>query len=144
MRPVFEGMGTNINYMGPAGSGQHAKMANQIMIAGTMSGICEALNYAKKEGLDLDTLLAAVSTGAAGSAQLNAFGSEMVHGDFAPGFFLKHFIKDMNLADEEASKMGLALPVLKQVLAEYRTLEAKGMGDLGTQALFTYYADKEK
>lgn len=144
MRPVFEGMGTNINYMGPAGSGQHAKMANQIMIAGTMSGICEALNYAKKEGLDLDTLLAAVSTGAAGSAQLNAFGSKMVHGDFAPGFFLKHFIKDMNLADEEASKMGLALPVLKQVLAEYRTLEAKGMGDLGTQALFTYYADKEK
>lgn len=86
MRPVFEGMGTNINYMGPAGSGQHAKMANQIMIAGTMSGICEALNYAKKEGLDLDTLLAAVSTGAAGSAQLNAFGSKMVHGDFAPGF----------------------------------------------------------
>ena len=144
MRPVFEGMGTNINYMGPAGSGQHAKMANQIMIAGAMSGICEALNYAKKEGLDLDTLLAAVSTGAAGSAQLNAFGSKMVHGDFAPGFFLKHFIKDMNLADEEASKMGLALPVLKQVLAEYRTLEAKGMGDLGTQALFTYYADKEK
>ena len=142
--PLFEAMGTNINYMGPAGSGQHAKMANQIMIAGAMSGICEALNYAKKEGLDLDTLLAAVSTGAAGSAQLNAFGSKMVHGDFAPGFFLKHFIKDMNLADEEASKMGLALPVLKQVLAEYRTLEAKGMGDLGTQALFTYYADKEK
>lgn len=128
MRPVFEGMGTNINYMGPAGSGQHAKMANQIMIAGTMSGICEALNYAKKEGLDLDTLLAAVSTGAAGSAQLNAFGSKMVHGDFAPGFFLKHFIKDMNLADEEASKMGLALPVLKQVLAEYRTSRQKEWG----------------
>jgi len=142
--PLFEAMGTNINYMGPAGSGQHAKMANQIMIAGAMSGICEALNYAKKEGLDLDTLLAAVSTGAAGSAQLNAFGSKMVHGDFAPGFFLKHFIKDMNLADEEAGKMGLTLPVLKQVLAEYRTLEAKGMGNLGTQALFAYYADKEK
>ena len=141
---IFRAMGTNITYFGPAGCGQHAKMANQIMIAGTMSGICEALNYAKKEGLDLDTLLAAVSTGAAGSAQLNAFGSKMVHGDFAPVFFLKHFIKDMNLADEEASKMGLALPVLKQVLAEYRTLEAKGMGDLGTQALFTYYADKEK
>lgn len=69
-----------------------------------------------------------MSTGAAGSAQLNAFGSKMVHGDFAPGFFLKHFIKDMNLADEEASKMGLALPVLKQVLAEYRTSRQKEWG----------------
>lgn len=139
MLPIFKGMGTNINYMGPAGNGQHAKMANQIMIAGAMSGICEALNYAKDSGLDLDTLLKAVSTGAAGSAQLNAFGAKMIRGDYAPGFFLKHFIKDMGIADEEAEKMNLALPVLKQVLSEYRELEKAGKGNLGTQTLFTYY-----
>lgn len=139
MLPVFRGMGTNINYMGKAGCGQHAKMANQIMIAGAMSGICEALNYAKAEGLNLDTLLAAVSTGAAGSAQLDAFGSKMVHGDYKPGFFLKHFIKDMRIADEEADKAGLTLNVLKQVLGEYLTLEKEGLGNEGTQALYKYY-----
>ncbi len=132
-------MGTNINYMGGAGMGQHAKMANQIMIAGAMSGVCEALNYAKANGLDLETLLKAVSTGAAGSAQLNAFGAKMIKGDFAPGFFLKHFIKDMGLAEEEAEKKKLELPVLQQVLKEYRELEKEGKGDLGTQALYTYY-----
>ena len=139
MLPVFRGMGTNINYMGKAGCGQHAKMANQIMIAGAMSGICEALNYAKAEGLNLDTLLAAMSTGAAGSAQLDAFGSKMVHGDYKPGFFLKHFIKDMRIADEEADKAGLTLNVLKQVLGEYLTLEKEGLGNEGTQALYKYY-----
>ncbi len=139
LQPVFRGMGTNINYMGPAGMGQHAKMANQIMIAGTLSGVCEALSYAKKNGLDTDTLLKAVATGAAGSAQLDAFGEKMLHGDYAPGFFLKHFIKDMKLAASEADKKGLDLPVLKQVLSEYETLEKEGKGDLGTQALFTYY-----
>ena len=86
LQPVFRGMGTNINYMGGAGMGQHAKMANQIMIAGAMSGVCEALNYARANGLDLETLLKAVSTGAVCSAQLNAFGPKMIKGDFAPGF----------------------------------------------------------
>lgn len=142
LQPVFRGMGTNINYMGGAGMGQHAKMANQIMIAGAMSGVCEALNYAKANGLDLETLLKAVSTGAAGSVQLNAFGPKMIKGDFAPGFFLKHFIKDMGLAEEEAEKKGLDLPVLQQVLKEYRELEKEGKGDLGTQALYTYYQKK--
>ena len=142
--PLFKAMGTNINYQGAAGSGQHAKLANQIMIAGTLSGVCEALTYAKEQGLDPEVFMKSVATGAAGSKQLDTFGPKILKDDYAPGFFMKHFIKDMNLADEEASKMGLALPVLKQVLAEYRTLEAKGMGDLGTQALFTYYADKEK
>lgn len=142
LQPVFRGMGTNINYMGGAGMGQHAKMANQIMIAGAMSGVCEALNYAKANGLDLETLLKAVSTGAAGSAQLNAFGPKMIKGDFAPGFFLKHFIKDMGLAEEEAEKKQLELPILQQVLKEYRELEKEGKGDLGTQALYTYYQKK--
>jgi 3-hydroxyisobutyrate dehydrogenase len=139
LMPVFKGMGTNINYMGKAGNGQHAKMANQIMIAGALSGVCEALNYARAEGLDLDTLLKAVSTGAAGSAQLNAFGAKMVHGDFAPGFFMKHFIKDMRLADEEADAIGLKLNVLKQVLSQYQELEKEGLGNEGTQALYKYY-----
>ena len=130
LQPVFQGMGTNINYMGKAGMGQHAKMANQIMIAGALSGVCEALRYAQANGLDLETLLKAVSTGAAGS------------GDYAPGFFLKHFIKDMGLAEEEAEKKDLSLPVLHQVLKEYRELAKEGKGDLGTQALFTYYEKK--
>lgn len=139
LQPVFQGMGTNINYMGEAGMGQHAKMANQIMIAGALSGVCEALRYAQANGLDLETLLKAVSTGAAGSAQLNAFGPKIIQGDYAPGFFLKHFIKDMGLAEEEAEKKELKLPVLHQVLKEYRSLAKEGKGDLGTQALFTYY-----
>ncbi|MCH3950007.1 MAG: NAD(P)-dependent oxidoreductase [Acidaminococcus sp.] len=139
MLPVFKGMGTNINYMGAAGNGQHAKMANQIMIAGAMSGVCEGLNYAKAEGLDLETLLKAVSTGAAGSAQLNAFGAKMIQGDFAPGFFLKHFIKDMRIAVEESDAVGLKLNVLKQVLSEYKELSKEGLDSEGTQALYKYY-----
>lgn len=135
---IFEAMGTNINYEGGPGCGQHTKMANQIMIAGTLSGICEALSYAKVQGLDIQTLLNSVATGAAGSKQLDAFGVKIMDGDYAPGFFMKHFIKDMNLAVEEADKQMLDLKVLKQVLANYRTLESE-WGDMGTQALFEFY-----
>ena len=135
---IFEAMGTNINYEGGPGCGQHTKMANQIMIAGALSGVCEALSYAKAQGLDLQVLLDSVATGAAGSKQLDAFGEKIIHGDFAPGFFMKHFIKDMNLAVEEADDKGLDLKVLKQVLANYRTLE-EDYGDLGTQTLIKFY-----
>ena len=135
---VFEAMGTNINYEGGPGCGQHTKMSNQIMIAGTLSGVCEAMSYAKAQGLDLQTLLDSVATGAAGSKQLDAFGVKIMNGDYAPGFFMKHFIKDMNLAVEEADAQGLDLKVLKQVLANYRTLEAE-YGDLGTQTLIKFY-----
>lgn len=138
-RELFLGMGKNLVYMGPAGSGQHAKMANQIVIAGTLSGVCEALSYAKAQGLNLDTLLSAISTGAAGSFQMTSLGPKMAKGDFAPGFIMKHFIKDMTLADEEAGKAGLTLPVLEQVLSQCRALEADGKGELGTQSLITYY-----
>lgn len=137
--PVFEAMGTNINYQGPAGNGQHAKMANQIMIAGALSGVCEALAYAKKEGLDLEVLLKSVATGAAGSAQLNAFGQKIIDGNYAPGFYMKHFIKDMTIARDEAALKGLQLDVLKLVLGNYQELAAQGKGDLGTQSLITYY-----
>ena len=133
-RPLFEAMGTNINYQGEAGCGQHAKLANQIIIAGTLSGVCEALTYAKAKGLDLQTVLDSVSTGAAGSTQLSTFGPKILAEDFAPGFFLKHFVKDMKLALMEANRSDLSLEVLSQVLANYEELEAEGYGEFGTHA----------
>lgn len=140
--PLFRAMGTNINHQGAAGCGQHAKMANQIMIAGALSGVCEALTYARAKGLDLETLLCSVATGAAGSRQLDAFGPKILAGDYAPGFFLKHFVKDMGLAAGEAEASGLHLEMLAQVLANYKGLEDAGLGDLGTQALMKHYEPK--
>ena len=139
--PLFQAMGTNINYQGKAGCGQHAKLANQIMIAGTLSGVCEALTYAKAKGLDLQVFLDSVSTGAAGSKQLDIFGPKILAGDYEPGFFLKHFVKDMKLALTEANMSELSLEVLSLVLANYEELEAAGYGNLGTQALMKYYAE---
>ena len=140
--PLFEAMGTNINYQGAAGCGQHCKLANQIMIAGTLSGVCEALTYAKAKGLDIQTVLDSVSTGAAGSKQLDTFGPKILAGDYAPGFFLKHFVKDMKIALTEANMSNLNLDVLSQVLANYELLQAEGCGDLGTQALIKYYEEE--
>lgn len=140
MMPIFEAMGTNINYQGEAGFGQHAKLANQIMIAGALSGVCEAFAYAKEKGLSLDTLFRSVSTGAAGSKQLTNLGPKIMEQDYRPGFFLKHFIKDMGLAKEEAETSGLSLEVLEQALKNYKELEALGLGDLGTQALIRHYS----
>lgn len=137
--PVFEAMGKNINYEGKAGNGQHTKMCNQIAIAGALAGACEAMVYAKNTGLDVDTMLKSISTGAAGSAQMNNVASKAAKDDYAPGFFLKHFIKDMGLADEEALAADTRLGVLEDVLAMAKKLEADGMGDLGTQALIKYY-----
>lgn len=137
--PVFEAMGKNINYEGKAGNGQHTKMCNQIAIAGALAGACEAMAYAKNVGLDVDTMLKSISTGAAGSAQMNNVASRAAKDDYAPGFFLKHFIKDMGIADEEALAADTRLGVLEDVLAMARKLEADGMGDLGTQALIKYY-----
>ena len=139
--PLFEAMGTNINYQGKAGCGQHAKLANQIMIAGTLSCVCEALTYAKAKGLDLDTVVKSVATGAAGSRQLDLFAPKIMAEDYAPGFFMKHFIKDMTLALTEANRSGLCLEVLSQVLANYEELQAAGYGELGTQALIKYYEE---
>ena len=142
--PLFEAMGTNINYEGKAGCGQHCKLANQIMIAGALSGVCEAVTYAKEKGLDMDTFLRSVSTGAAGSRQLDLYGPKIIAEDYAPGFFIKHFIKDMKLALIEANKSGIDLDVLSQVLANYEELEAEGCGDLGTQALIKYYDEEHR
>lgn len=137
--PVFEAMGKNINYEGKAGNGQHTKMCNQIAIAGALAGACEAMVYAKNVGLDVDVMLKSISTGAAGSAQMNNVASKALKDDFNPGFFLKHFIKDMSLAEEEAAAVSVKLDVLEDVLQMCKGLEDEGMGDLGTQALIKHY-----
>lgn len=137
--PLFRAMGTNINYQGRAGAGQHAKMANQIMIAGTLSGVCEALTYAASKGLDLEVLLKSVATGAAGSKQLDSFGEKMIAGDYAPGFFMKHFVKDMSIASEEANLSSISLDVLNTALKNCTALVESGGGDLGTQSLIKHY-----
>ena len=136
MHDVFAAMGTNIRYQGGAGCGQHTKMANQIAIAGAVSGVCEALSYAEHMGLDTRKMLDSISQGAAGSWQMSNVCPKMMAEDYAPGFFLKHFIKDMTIA---ASQGAGELPVLRQVLSEYQELEAAGEGDLGTQALIRWY-----
>ena len=138
-RPLFEAMGKNIYYEGKAGNGQHTKMCNQIAIAGALSGACEALAYAKAVGMDPAHMLESIGTGAAGSAQLSNVASRILKDDYAPGFFIKHFIKDMKLADEEAVNAGAHLGVLEYVLNMYQELETEGCGDLGTQALIKYY-----
>lgn len=137
--PVFEAMGTNICYEGKAGNGQHVKMANQIAIAGAVSGVAEAVRYAMAMGVDVDTMLDTISNGAAGSWQMSNNGPKMAKEDYAPGFYIKHFIKDMKIAIECADAKGVTLDVLKQVCDEYVQLENNGKGDLGTQAIIEYY-----
>lgn len=132
-------MGTNIVYEGPAGFGQHTKMANQIALAGAISGVCEAICYAEKEGLDVQRMLDSISKGAAGSWQMSNMAPRILKGDFAPGFFVKHYIKDMKIAMEEAKAAGASLEVLQTVLSMYQSLADAGSGDLGTQALIQYY-----
>ena len=134
--PVFEAMGKDINYEGKSGNGQHTKMCNQIAIAGTIAGVSEALAYAERAGLNPQKLFDSISKGAAGSWQMENLMPKMIREDYAPGFFLKHFIKDMKIAQ---SQDGPTLPVLERVCAMYGDLEAEGMGDLGTQALIRYY-----
>lgn len=136
---IFEAMGNNIVYQGKAGAGQHAKMANQIALGGAIAGVCEALSYGKKAGLDLATMLRSISAGAAGSWQMSNMAPRMLKGDFQPGFFIKHYLKDMGIALEEAADFGLSLQVLKDVAKMYAALAEEGMENLGTQALFRYY-----
>lgn len=137
--PVFEAMGKNINYEGKAGNGQHTKMCNQIAIAGAIAGACEALAYANAVGLDSQNMLDSISTGAAGSAQMSNVVPRILKDDYDPGFFIKHFIKDMKLAEEEATGADAKLGTLEYVLGMYEELERRGMGDLGTQALIKFY-----
>jgi 3-hydroxyisobutyrate dehydrogenase/2-hydroxy-3-oxopropionate reductase len=139
--PVFQAMGTTIIYEGGAGCGQHTKMANQIAIAGCVAGVSEAIAYAGRTGLDVQTMFDSISKGAAGSWQLTNNGQKMIDHNYDPGFFIKHFIKDMKIAVEEAKEAGLDIPVTDLVLSAYRKLEDEGLGDLDTQALIKYYTD---
>lgn len=133
--PLFELMGKNIVHQGPVGAGQHTKMCNQITIAGTMIGVCEALLYGHKAGLDLSTMLSSISGGAAGCWTLNNLAPRIVNRNFDPGFFVEHFIKDMSIALKEAEAMGLALPGLALVKQLYLAVQAQGNGRMGTHAL---------
>ena len=139
-RPIFEAMGKNIVLQGKAGAGQHTKMANQIAIAAGMVAMCESLSYAKKAGLDPDTVLASIGQGAAGSWSLNNLGPRIIKGDYSPGFFVKHFIKDMGIALASARSMGLDTPGLDLAHSLYEKLAAQGGEDLGTQALYQLFA----
>ncbi|WP_274650589.1 NAD(P)-dependent oxidoreductase [Paenibacillus humicola] len=143
-RPVFEAMGRNIVLQGEAGAGQHTKMCNQIAIASNMMGVCEAMVYAKRAGLDPERVLESIGAGAAGSWSLSNLAPRMIKGDFAPGFYVKHFIKDMNIALEAAKEMGIATPGLALAKSLYDELAAGGDGDSGTQALYKLLIAKEQ
>jgi 3-hydroxyisobutyrate dehydrogenase len=135
LTPLFECMGKTILHQGPAGAGQHTKMVNQILIATTMIGVCEALLYGYKAGLDLETVFKSVSVGAAGSKALEVLGPRIMARNFEPGFYVEHFIKDMGIALDEAKRMNLALPGLALAHQLYIALKAQGYGRKGTHAL---------
>ncbi|KAA8703583.1 NAD(P)-dependent oxidoreductase [Lactococcus lactis] len=133
--PLFEKMGKTITHQGAAGSGQHTKMANQICIAGTMTGMTELLAYAQKAGLDLDKVLNTVGGGSGATWSLANYGPRILREDYSAGFFVKHFIKDLGIALSEAEKMNLELPATKGAKELYEQLADKGFENDGTQAL---------
>ena len=137
--PVLQLLGASIVRQGGPGSGQHTKMCNQIIIASTMLGVCEGLAYAKRAGLDPQVVLSCISGGAAASFLLNNMAPRILKGDFAPGFFTEHFIKDMSIALDEAERMQLDLPGLELAKRLYEQLAAQGHGRSGTQVLFKHY-----
>ena len=135
LQPCWEAMGKTIIHQGGPGAGQHAKMVNQTLIASNMIGVCEALLYAYKAGLNLPTVLESVAPGAAGSWSLSNLGPRIIANNFDPGFFVEHFIKDMGIALHEANRMGLCLPGLALAKQLYVALQAQGHGRDGTHAL---------
>lgn len=137
--PLFEIMGKNIVYQGAAGSGQHCKMANQIAVASTMIGVCESLRYAEKAGLDPETVLASIEAGAAGSWTLSNLAPRMIKGDFGPGFYVKHFLKDMTIALESCTDIGLRARGLQLAKELYDQIAEDGGEYLGTHALYQHY-----
>lgn len=139
MKDILSCMGNSVIYEGTIGSGQHTKMANQIAIAGALSGVAEAIRYAQEAGLDVEKMLDTISGGAASSWQLVNLGPKMIHKDYAPGFYMKHFIKDMKIADEEAKERGLTLDILETVLSHSSSL--KEHEDDGTQSIIEYYKE---
>lgn len=139
VRPIFSIFGSRIVRQGGAGAGQHTKMSNQLAIATNMIGVCEALSYAEQAGLDPERVLESISPGAAGSWSLSNLGPRMLAGNFEPGFYTKHFLKDLRIALDEARRMNLDLPGLQLAMRLYEDLMDKGYGDKGTQVLFKHY-----
>ncbi|GIN61333.1 putative oxidoreductase YkwC [Robertmurraya siralis] len=137
--PILNVLGTNIVYQGKAGAGQHTKMCNQIAIASGMIGVSEAMAYAVKSGLDPENVLKSISSGAAGSWSLSNLAPKMIEGNFEPGFFIKHIIKDMSIALKEAESMGMEAPGLALALSLYKELAERGEENSGTQALYKYW-----
>jgi len=135
VRPCFEAMGKTIVHQGGPGAGQHTKMANQILVAASMIGVCEALLYSYKAGLNLTTALESITPGAAGSWSLSNLGPRIIAGNFDPGFYVEHFIKDMGIALAECRRMGICLPGLALVQQLYVAVQAQGYGRLGTHSL---------
>lgn len=137
--PIFEAMGKNIVYQGPAGSGQHTKMCNQIAVAAGMLGVAESLAYAKANGLNQQSVLDSISSGAAGSWSLSNLGPRVLKGDFNPGFMIKHFRKDLGITLEAAAAAGLDIPGTKLAAELYTRLVENESDELGTQALYLLY-----
>ncbi len=135
LRPLFDCMAGTVAWMGEAGSGQHTKMANQLAVAGTMIGVCEALVYAGRAGVDLEKLVAVISRGAAACWTLDNLAPRIIAGDDAPGFMVDHFVKDLGIALSECSQMGITLPGLELANRLYREVQSIGHGRSGTQAL---------
>jgi len=141
LMPQLSLMGKQIVYLGGPGSGQHGKMANQIAISGAVIGMTESLSYAKAAGIDLTKICAAVATGSGSSWQMTNMAPRAIAGDFDPGFYIKHFIKDMKIALSEATANNLTLPGLDLVLNQYEKLQVQGLENLGTQGLYKLYND---
>ena len=139
MLPLLQAMGTNIVYEGPAGYGQHTKMANQIAIAGALAGVCEALSYAKRVGLDQQKMYDTIRSGAAGSWQMDFIAPKVIAGDYSAAFYLQHLVKDLGIADEEMSERGMNLDVLYHIYTVALGLEEEGHGNEGTQVFYRYY-----
>lgn len=141
IQPIFEIFGTNIVYQGEAGAGQHTKMCNQIVIASGMIGVCESIAYGLKAGLTMEDVLKSIASGAAGSWSLSNLAPRILQGDLEPGFYIKHIIKDIGIAIDEAERMNLQLPGLQLAKNLYETLQEQGYDEKGTQALIKYYVE---
>ncbi len=135
LTPCWQAMGAKWVWQGPAGAGQHTKMVNQTLIGGNMVGVCEALLYAHRAGLELETVFESVASGAAGSWSLSNLGPRIIRGDFAPGFFVEHFLKDMGIVLEESRRMNVKLPGVELAQRLYSELKAQGHARSGTQSL---------
>jgi 3-hydroxyisobutyrate dehydrogenase len=139
VKSLLEIMGKTVVRQGPAGSGQHTKMANQISIAGNLMGAVEAVTYAAAAGLDPRTVLLSIANGSGGSWQLSNMVPRMLDGNFEPGFYVKHFLKDLRIALDAARDMGTRLPMLDLAERLFSTLQQKGYGDKGTHVLHLLY-----